>query len=189
MYFANQEAFKCTFWLPRGHFSSRFGSQEGTLACVFQQMAPPLCTPLTILYTDHRDVSVVTTIINLCYGSSHIFDKKSGSFQPFLWSPCNKLYLMRPALLFSSRRQNQFNEVNHYFIRQAASIKDKTNKHRKKKKREVYGSITYMLLLPRYFSFSPGCLAAPYLSTDLPVYPLVCLNPSHLEEPVCSSLV
>ena len=31
-------------WLPRGHFSARFGSQEGTLVHVFQQLSlePPL---------------------------------------------------------------------------------------------------------------------------------------------------
>ena len=28
------------FWLPRGHLSTRFGSQEGTLARVFQQLSP-----------------------------------------------------------------------------------------------------------------------------------------------------
>ena len=40
--------FGTLFWLPGGHFSARFGSQEGTLAHVFQQLGhcPPLCTSL-----------------------------------------------------------------------------------------------------------------------------------------------
>ena len=32
---AKRRAFKCAFWLPRGHFSTCFGSQEGTLAHFF----------------------------------------------------------------------------------------------------------------------------------------------------------
>ena len=36
--------FGMLFWLPRGHFSARFGSQEGTLA-----QLPPLCTSLGLV--------------------------------------------------------------------------------------------------------------------------------------------
>ena len=34
------------FWLPRGQFNTRFGSQEGTLAHVFQQLGHEGGNPL-----------------------------------------------------------------------------------------------------------------------------------------------